>query len=390
MVHPCKPHPVADGHRHDLHRDAPRCARPHRDGRAPGGPLVTTRSDPGMHRPRLRGPNPAQGPSSPRSATCPPSTACGRSPWSRCCSTTPTSRLAPGRLPRRRGLLRHQRLPDHARCCWPSASSTGGICAAPLLVPPGPPAAAGAVRAAAGRGLGAVAAVRARRGGRLRGDVVAALTYVTNWYLIFARPVVLRGLRAAVAAAPPLVAGGGGAVLPGVAADAVGLCRAAHGGGRRGCWLADHGPGRGVGRLMARALRPRRRPVPGVLRHRHPGRRRCCSAPRWPWLAAVAHAAPGSTWRARAVSRRRRPGRPGRHRLASMLHVNDYDAALYQGGFLVRRRCPPWPPSPLPPTRGTAVAKVLGDPALCGSASAPTASTCGTGPSSCSPVPAST
>ena len=89
-----------------------------------------------------------------------------------------------GRLPRRRGLLRHLRLPDHAAADLGEGAHVDRRHEA-LLVPAGAPPAAGAVHDA-DRDHDLDVVVRSRSTlGKLRGDVIAALLYVSNWYQIW-------------------------------------------------------------------------------------------------------------------------------------------------------------------------------------------------------------
>jgi peptidoglycan/LPS O-acetylase OafA/YrhL len=55
----------------------------------------------------------------------------------------------------------------------------------------------------------------------LRGDVVAALAYLSNWWNIVPRSLLFRPLRAAATAGAPVVPGDRGAVLPGLAFPAL-------------------------------------------------------------------------------------------------------------------------------------------------------------------------
>src|SRR5918995_148902 len=175
--------------------------------------------------------------------------------------------MDPGRLPRRRGLLRHQWLPDH-RAAAGGASPAGPRRSQGLLAAARPPAAPSVVPLARGH-----ARVRRRvsaRGGReatqrrgccvrLRDQLVPRIQ----------QRVLLRDRRPAVAAAAPLVARGRGAILRVVAAAIrrrdnalapLHVARRAR--GRGGVGLADGDP-----------LPARRRSLAHLLRDRYPGHR---------------------------------------------------------------------------------------------------------------------
>ena len=208
----------------------------------------------------------------------------------------------------------------------------GRISLAPVLVPPRPPAAAGAYtlllvvvahRRAVRAGAGRADPRRRDRRAHLRHELVPDLH----------RPVVLPELRPAVAAPAPLVAGRGGAVLPGVAADHRWSCSC----------VCRRRPERmaipmlamvaGVDRADGGALRPDR-PVAGVLRHRHPRRRPHPRRHPGPVLAAGLPE-PGRRGRQGPDPRPRRAGRARRRSAVIMATVGDQDALLYRGGFLV-------------------------------------------------------
>ena len=122
--------------------------------------------------------------------------------------------VAPGRVPRRRGLLRHLRLPDHAAADRRARALRHGE-PARLLPAAGPPVAAGAVHAAH-RDHGVHRAVAARRArpaaGRRHRRHHVRLELVPD----LGRPGLHRDGRLRAAAAP-VVVGGGGAVLPDLA-----------------------------------------------------------------------------------------------------------------------------------------------------------------------------
>ena len=123
--------------------------------------------------------------------------------------------VAAGRLPRRRRLLRDQRLPDHVAAAGraPGAGSIDLVRfwmrRARRLLP--------AVFVMIAVVLAAMLVLHPDEVGRLRG-AVAAPALRRELVPDLRRPVVLRGVRPAAAVPPPVVAGGGGAVLPAVAA----------------------------------------------------------------------------------------------------------------------------------------------------------------------------
>src|SRR5579875_3846874 len=203
-------------------------------------------------------------------------------------------RLAAGRLPGRRPVLRPQRLPDHV----PAARRVAGQPPdrpAPLLAAPRAPLAArggrgGARRPRPGRAL------RPRRPGsdaRRRAQLPLLLHELAPDPR---QPLVLRADGQPVAAAAPLVAGGGGAVLRDLAAAArprPRAARAAPPAARRR--LRDRRLG---GRDVAPL--PAGRPVARLLRHRHaclpaasgdPARARLAGARADAAVAAAARAA---------------------------------------------------------------------------------------------------
>ena len=198
--------------------------------------------------------------------TCAVSTDCARSRCSRSSSTTRGLGGLSGRLPRRRGLLRHQRLPDHGA---PAGRAPGDRPDRPdrLLAPSSPAAAAGALLPA-GRDAG----VRRRRRARTRSpgcgpDALAAFAYVTNWHLIagdqsyfesIGRPSLFLHLWSLAIEEQfylvwPLVLGVAAARRAGASALAVDPSRRGRFGGLDGA-----------------PVRPGQRSVAGLLRHRHP------------------------------------------------------------------------------------------------------------------------
>ena len=213
-----------------------------------------------------------------------------------------------GRVPRRRRVLRDQRLPDHLpaarRLREPRPHRPRAV-----LVPPGPAPVPGAVRDARGgeplrRALPPRRARAApRRGGRralLRRELVPDLP----------RPVVLPGGGPPAAAAARVVAGGGGAVLPAVAdhpvrrVEGVGRAAQAHPARRarrrRGVDGADGG-----------ALPPVPRPVARLLRHRHTRRRAAARRRARVRVGAVEAAGEDRQQRGRGARRRRGRQRAG-------------------------------------------------------------------------------
>ena len=124
--------------------------------------------------------------------------------------------VAAGRVPRRRGVLRDQRLPDHAaadrraRADGRGQARRSSGCAGP----------AACCRRCSSLLVGVTVYTRcsvATRSGKLRGDVVAALSYVSNWYQIWVGQGYTRVGRLRPAA-PPVEPRRRGAVLPRVAA----------------------------------------------------------------------------------------------------------------------------------------------------------------------------
>ena len=242
-------------------------------------------------------------------------------PWWRTTSAPPAPRRAARRLPRRGRVLRPVRLPDH------QPAGRRGAAARPdldqeLLHPPGPAAAARAVRAAAGRrrdrrvlaaATGRAAPGRPAREPRLRPELVAD------------RPeqLLLRHRRRpATHADPPVVAGRRGAVLPDLAADPHRLR------GRPGPPgdHADDRPGAGSPPRPSSGCcsTTRSRTRPGSTTAPTPAPWPRCSAPRWrspirPWLHRTA---PAPRPAARAGRARVWPaaGSPGRHRRLAARH----------------------------------------------------------------------
>ena len=171
-------------------------------------------------------------------------------------------RVAAGRFPRRRGLLRHQRLPDHA-AAQPGVHPPPRHRPRAVLAAPGPPPARRPVHPARRR-LGR----RPRllpRGRRRAGRPGLGRAHLRHELVPHRhRPVVLRHGRATDGVPTPVVTGDRGAVLPGVAGA----------------------PARAVARQP-------RTPVGGGDR-RHGRRRsphwcgwRCCSSRRWTRAAST-------------------------------------------------------------------------------------------------------
>ena len=175
--------------------------------------------------------------------------------------------VGPRRLPRRRRLLRPQRLPDHEpaarRMARRRADRVVGV-----LGPPGAAAASRAVPRPRGRrGVwrGDRGAGRARASAQRR-PLCPRLCRQLGPDLL--APVVLRVVRGAVASAAHLVAGDRGAVLPGVAVARRGRAAVA----ARLDSVTRRGDGRaagGVGGVDDRPLQAGRRPDARLLRDRH-------------------------------------------------------------------------------------------------------------------------
>ena len=175
--------------------------------------------------------------------------------------------MDPRRVPRCRGVLRHQRVPDHAaadRGVLPLVAHLAGQ----LLDAPGPPAAPGAVPPARRR-VRRGAPVLPRRGGQPGGAGLVGALVRHQLVLHLLRAVVLRPGRTSARVPAPVVAGDRGAVLPRVAA--------------RPAWPAQgarpqppsHGRRhlrrrRAVDDLDGDPVPAGRRSQPGLLRHRHP------------------------------------------------------------------------------------------------------------------------
>ncbi len=189
-----------------------------------------------------------------------------------------------GRLPRRRGVLRHQRLPHHAPADRGAHSQLHHL-AAHLLDAPRPSAAPRAVHAARRR-VGRRAALLPRGGPQPGGAGLVGAVLRHQLVLHHLRPVVLRPRRTAAGLPAPLVAGDRGAVLPPLADHALGAAEA----------VRQPPPGDG-----ARHLR-RRRPLPDLdvhpvragngsqprlLRHGHQGLRAADGRRVGPAVAAV-------------------------------------------------------------------------------------------------------
>ena len=121
--------------------------------------------------------------------------------------------LDAGRVPRRRGVLRRQRLPDHLAAARRARPHRGHLAAA-ASGSVGPAACCPALYLLLAVVSVASMLVYRDAAGRMGGDVLAALFYVSNWWQIFLERVVLRPGGAAAAAAAPVVAGDRGAVLP--------------------------------------------------------------------------------------------------------------------------------------------------------------------------------
>ena len=314
-------------------------------------------------------------------ATSRRSTGCAPWPCWPCSPTTGRRTWMPRRLPRRRGVLRHQRLPDHVA----AAGRAEPHRAAPTSRPSGCAGPAGCCPRCSPcwswcRRPGS-------SGTRARWPACAARwpprsAYVTNWYLIAVKQSYFESVGRAVAAAAPVVAGGRGAVLPRLAAGA----------GRAAAPVPPAHAPRAAGHRGPGAPRSA---VLGIALY-HPG-----VDPYRVWYgtdtraagvllgAALAIAVP--PWRMRATVhrsaavavQRRWPWSRWPACCWMFVHVNEFDPFVYHGGFvlldlvtvglilslvhpaatLVSRAC--WPPS-----------------RWCGSAAAPTASTCGTGRSS--------
>ena len=276
---------------------------------------------------------------------------------------------------------------------------TGALLVPPLLRPPGTPAAAGARPAAASRWR--------RRGSRcrseaaeLRGDIVAAVDVRVELVADRRRPLVLRAGQPTTAAAAPVVAGHRGAVLPGVPAGRVLAIRCGprtRRAGRRRCSRCVDGRD---GVSSRSAPRPRSRTTRAACTSAPtPTRWGCSSARRW--RPCGCRGGPGSgpgSWareRGRAV-RRFEAGVTDVLGVLALLGV--VAAFVWVDEFSARctaaaswrsrcsRRCSSARSRTRPGCWGVRSAASRG----AGSVSGPTASTCGTGPCSCSAVPGST
>ena len=215
--------------------------------------------------------------------------------------------------------------------------ATGRIDLGALLAAPRPPPAAGGVRGdrrlpgrggvpAAGRG-GAHARGRARVA-RVRQQLAPGAR----------RALVLRGVRAAVAARAPVVAGGRGAVLPAVAAAPRARAeppRAPADG------APDAGGGHGLGARHGTAVRRRAATPRACTSARTRMRPACWPARCWPssgpWGGSARRRSGARCWvlDAAAVAGLAAV-------VAAMAAVHDYDPFAYRGGiaaFGVRRRC---------------------------------------------------
>ncbi len=176
--------------------------------------------------------------------------------------------LDAGRLPRRRRLLRDQRLPDHLAAAA-RVPRAGQRAAGPLLAAPGAAAAAGGRRPDRGDDdrRRDPRARPDRRPARRRDRLALLLRQLA---LHLRRRLLLRTVPGAVAVHPPLVALGRGAVLPLLAAglrrrdEAVRPRPAAARRPRRRARL---------GRSRLDPVRPRPRRLARLLRHRHARRR---------------------------------------------------------------------------------------------------------------------
>ena len=206
----------------------------------------------------------------------------------------------PGRVPRRRGVLRHQRLPDHAAADR-RARAVGTGADRPVLRAAGPAAAARRCTRCSCCSRRTRRCSGATRSASCAATCIAGLTYVSNWYQIWVGQgyTATRRLRPA---APPLEPRRRGAVLPALAArddrhPAPGIAA------RPGRQLVAGRHRRGHRRASSpssttrvRSARAPSRPMPTgrsagaasprstsctCRRRRGPGA--CCSAPRWPW-----------------------------------------------------------------------------------------------------------
>ena len=225
-----------------------------------------------------------------------------------------------GRLPRRRRLLRDQRLPHHVAAPR-GGPQQGPRQPGPVLPAPGAPPAPGAVPRAGQRVAvqhhlparrGPCAARRRRRGARLRDELVADRS----------APVLHRRAGTATAPAPPVVTRGGGAVLPGVADAArrhVEALAAPAPHDDRGHARGDHRVVRHDGRLVVGTRLHGRGSVPRLLRHRHAHLHHAHRRGARDGVVTVAapsrHPAPAAARAGRGRRDRARPARAGvRHR----------------------------------------------------------------------------
>ena len=239
------------------------------------------------------------------------------------------------RLPRRRGVLRRQRLPDHRRCCSPSAARR-------------------AASRCSGSGCGARAGCCPRCSccsrssslyallflpdsiGTLKSDTLAALTYTSNWWQVISHQSYIVGGRPARAAEAPVVARDRGAVLPAVAAAAD--ARAAQ---ARPPAHARDDVGVALASTMLMAHRRDRQHQRRVLLAPTRGCRDCCSVPRWrsssrrTKSAGSPDAACALALDVAGVARPVRAARGRSHHFTRSRSCRAATSSVFRGGFLL-------------------------------------------------------
>ena len=174
----------------------------------------------------------------------------------------------PRRLPRRRRVLRDQRLPDHVPAPRPTGASTGRSGSRG--------SGSGGPGDSCPRSSPCSSWCRSTRcsssptsSTSCAGEVIAALLYVENWFLIFRDLSYFAARGTTVAAAARVVARGRGAVLPPLAAHPHAR---AHGLGQAAATRCSSRVARRRARVDGRdggALRAVHRSVARLLRHRH-------------------------------------------------------------------------------------------------------------------------
>ena len=128
--------------------------------------------------------------------------------------------FAPGRVPRRRGVLRRQRLPDHVAAARRAPRAPVGVSLTQFWIRRARRLLPGAVRDARGRRRCTRCCSCPTRSARSRPTSLAALTYTSNWWLIISHRRTSSEAGRPGAAEAPLVARDRRAVLPALAAAA--------------------------------------------------------------------------------------------------------------------------------------------------------------------------